>query len=83
MLSVQVEASDPHQEDQALRVGRREEEEGTDDPVLNPLHLLLSCPPGVLEMQGDEVNPSPADLYLGSSCCIIYSVGEGCFTFRF
>merc|ERR1711860_251547 len=35
VLQVQEEDPVPHQEDQALRVGWRQEEEGTDDPVLN------------------------------------------------
>ena len=35
VLQVQEEDPVPHQEDQALRVGWRQEEEGTDDPVLS------------------------------------------------
>merc|ERR1712181_39821 len=41
VLCLQVEEPGAHQEDQTLRAGRREEEEGTDDPVLT---LYPSCP---------------------------------------
>merc|ERR1712241_658765 len=43
VLRLQVEEPGAHQEDQALRVGRRKEEEGPDDPVLEPYpHVFLS-----------------------------------------
>merc|ERR1712233_149263 len=42
VLGLQVEEPGAHQENQTLRAGRREEEEGTDDPVLNLLNLSLS-----------------------------------------
>merc|ERR1711997_1206593 len=42
VLQVQVEASSRHQENQTFRVGRRKEEEGADDPVLNIIVLSLA-----------------------------------------
>merc|ERR1712038_1004860 len=41
VLCLQVEEPGAHQEDQTLRAGRREEEEGTDDPVLTPYPILV------------------------------------------
>ena len=38
--SMQAPSPGAHQEDQALRAGRRQEEEGADDPVLKCIRLF-------------------------------------------